>query len=511
MPEQQMSLRSITRLSLIVIAFAALVLASPRQALADDRGQYAWQVELDYWNSIKNSQNPAQLRTYLDRYPQGTFAALAEAFLQRSKPTKSKIMPPAPSLAQRPIKNVKAARSEGWITGAERLVQTDFRALRGKRIGLITNHTALLRQGSTTSTTRHLVDVLHEAKNVALAAIFVPEHGFRGTVEAGKSVRSQNDDKTGLPIRSLYGKTRKPTRRMLTDIDMLVFDIQDIGVRFYTYISTMGLAMQAAAENGIQFHVLDRPNPLGGEYVSGFMLEPAERSFVGQFEIPIAHGMTIGELALLIKGERLMPRLGNLKLSVEKMHGWQRSMRWSPDHPWHPTSPNINSFDAALLYPGTGLFEATAINEGRGTQVPFTVVGAEWISSRSVVANLNKLALPGIEFQSTRYTPRSIKSMAARPRLMGRKLNGIKIVITDHDSVQPVELGVALLSELRREARRRGGKRLFSKPGWLAKMAGTRRLYKQLRQGKSARQIIASWQDEVAKFKQTREAYLIYK
>ena len=481
-------------------------------SVADDKRSYPWQVELDHWNSVKGSRSPEQLRSYLNRYPVGTFAALARALLQKVQPQKATVMPPAPSLAKRPARAAKPKTVESWVTGAERLAQTGFSELSGKRIGLITNHTALLRlDDRDPHVTTHLVDVLHQAENVDLTAIFVPEHGFRGTVEAGKSVRSKTDDKTGLPIRSLYGKTRKPTRRMLSDIDMLIFDIQDIGVRFYTYISTMGLAMQAAAEAGIPFHVLDRPNPLGGDYVSGFMLEPSERSFVGQFEIPLAHGMTIGELALLIKGEQLLPKLSNLKLTVGQMQGWQRSMRWPPDQPWNPTSPNINSFDAALLYPGTGLFEATAINEGRGTQIPFTVVGAEWISHKTVIPRLNQLGLPGVEFEATKYVPKSIKSMAARPRLMGRRLNGIKIVITDHDKVQPVELGVALLSELRREARRRGGKRLFSKPAWLARMAGTRRLYQQLSQGKSGNQIAASWQDEVANFKRVRAPYLLYK
>ncbi len=487
-----------------------LLLGLTGPAAASDKQRYTWQTELDHWNAVKGSQDPAALRRYLDRYPQGTFAALARAFLQKLEPVNLKTVPPAPSRAKRPIKRAETNSHEHWTTGAERLVETDFQELQGKRVGLITNHTALLRQLGQKHATRHLVDVLHESGSVDLRAIFVPEHGFRGTIEAGKKVSSQVDDKTDLPIRSLYGKTRKPTRKMLSDIDMLVFDIQDIGVRFYTYISTMGLAMQASAEHGVDFHVLDRPNPLGGDYVSGFMLEPGERSFVGQFEIPIAHGMTVGELALLIKGEALLPRLGKLKLSIGKMQGWSRSQRWPQALPWHPTSPNINSFDAALLYPGTGLFEATAINEGRGTQIPFMVVGAEWISSRRVVTRLNSLDLPGVEFHATQYTPRSIKSMAARPRLMGRKLNGVKVSITDHDRVQPVELGVTLLSELRREARQKGGKRLLSKPGWLAKMAGTRRLYRQLRNGKTGDQIIASWQDEVSAFKRIRQKYLLY-
>ncbi len=205
-------------------------------------------------------------------------------------------------------------------TGADRLARDGFRALGRRRVGLVTNQTG--RSGG-----RHIVDQM-VAAGVRLAAVLAPEHGFRGEVEAGKAVRDGRDPKTGIPIHSLYGATQKPTPAMLAGLDVLVFDIQDIGARFYTYISTMGLAMQAAAEARLPFMVLDRPNPLGGTYVDGFVLEPAHRSFVGQYPIPIVHGLTVGELARMIKGERWLDGLGQMALEVIEMQGWQRAMRW---------------------------------------------------------------------------------------------------------------------------------------------------------------------------------------
>ncbi len=260
-------------------------------------------------------------------------------------------------------------------TGADRLAASGFAALAGKRVGLITNQTG--RVGD-----EHLADALSRAPNLKLAAIFAPEHGFRGQAEAGASVRSGRDAKTGVPIHSLYGATRKPTQAMLRGVDVLVFDIQDVGARFYTYISTMGLAMQAAAAARIPFVVLDRPNPLGGEYVSGFVLEPPCRSFVGQYPIPIVHGLTVGELARMIQGERWLDGLEALELSVVEMQGWRRSMRWpQTQREWVATSPNIPSFEAALVYPGIGIVGEAEVSEGRGTPTPFSLFAAPWLDA----------------------------------------------------------------------------------------------------------------------------------
>ena len=261
------------------------------------------------------------------------------------------------------------------ITGAASAVAASFKRFAGKRIGLIANQTSLVES-------EHLVDIISRTSSVKLVAIFAPEHGFRGAAKAGASVRNGRDAKTGVPMFSLYGATKKPTPDMLRGVDLLIFDIQDVGVRSYTYISTMGLAMQAAADARIPFVVLDRPNPIGGEDVSGFVLEPALKSFVGQYPIPITHAMTVGELANMIKGERWLTGLSSLDLTVVACTGWTRSMRWpSTGLTWVATSPNIPTFETALMYPGIGLVGDTLVNEGRGTPAPFTQFGAPWFDA----------------------------------------------------------------------------------------------------------------------------------
>ncbi len=390
------------------------------------------------------------------------------------------------------------------MTGAEALINDGFAELRGKRVGLITNQTGIV--GRT-----HFADLLRAHRAISLTAIFAPEHGSVGQIEAGRLVRSSVDSTTGVPVRSLYGKTRKPTTAMLRDIDLLVFDLQDIGVRFYTFISTLALTMQAAAEANIPYLVLDRPNPLGGQYVAGFVLEAGQRSFVGQLEVPMVHGMTVGELATMTVGARLLPGLEKLQVSVRPMSGWRRAMRW-PDHcgVWTATSPNINSFDAALLYPGLGLFEASPVSEGRGSETPFTVLGAAWIDSQRLADDLNDLDLPGVQFAPVRFTPRSLPGRAARPKFEGETVKGVQIIVTDYQAVQPVELGVWLLHLVRLHARRKRAGRIINKPAWLAKLAGTRRLGRLLSAGQDGAEIAAAWRPDVDRFKHARTPYLLY-
>ncbi len=390
-------------------------------------------------------------------------------------------------------------------TGAEILAKAGFKILEGKRVGLVTNQTALVDG-------RHLADWLHEAPNVELAAILAPEHGFRGAVEAGEKVNDEVDPATGVPVFSLYGRTRKPTRAMLKGIDVLVFDIQDIGARFYTYISTMGLAMQAAAESGVPFVVLDRPNPLGGDYVSGFVLEPARKSFVGQYPIPIVHGLTVGELAQMIKGERWLPGLEKLDLSVVAMDGWKRSMRWPVTGlPWTPTSPNIPTFKSALVYPGIGIVgETQVVNEGRGTAEPFTVFGAPWIDAERLAGRLNALNLPGVHFEAETYRPRSIPGVALSPKYVGKRINGVRVVVTDIAQFQPLETGVHALAEVLAEARRKGAPRRFKNLAMFHLIAGTKSFYRMLMDGQPGERIVAAWKSEAARFEAQAQAYHIY-
>ena len=390
------------------------------------------------------------------------------------------------------------------IAGAEVLAATQFAMLAGQRVALIANQTSLAYG-------EHVADLLHRAPGVKLAAILAPEHGFRGSAEAGASVGHASDEKTGAPIYSLYGRSKKPTPSMLRDVDALLFDVQDIGTRFYTYISTLGLAMQAAAAARIPFIVLDRPNPLGGEYVSGFVLEPALRSFVGQYPIPIVHGLTVGELARMIKGEGWLDGLDQLDLKVVEIDGWQRSMRWPQTQlSWAPTSPNIPTFESALLYPGIGLIGETDVNEGRGTKSPFAVFGAPWLKARRLLARLQASQLEGIRFEAARYVPISIAGVAKNPRFVGQTISGIRLVVTDPARVEPLEVGMHVLAALAAEARRVGVPRLVQNLAMFHALAGTKRLYRLLNGGSDGSAIVAAWRHEVAHFKDRRARYLLY-
>ena len=389
------------------------------------------------------------------------------------------------------------------VTGAQALAGAGFSSLARQRIGLVTNQTG--RVGA-----RHLVDAMRLNADIRLTAIFAPEHGFGGTVEAGATVAGGRYGKTGIPVYSLFGDAKKPNADMLRDVDVLVFDIQDIGVRFYTYISTMGLAMQAAAARGIPFVVLDRPNPLGGDTVSGFVLDRARRSFIGKYAIPIVHGMTVGELAQMIKGAHLLDGLDRLDLNIVPMTGWRRAMRWPATRlAWVATSPNIPTFESALLYPGIGMVGETLVNEGRGTPTPFSQFGAPWLGAGRIAADLNALRLPGVHFEATSYTPRSIPDVALHPRFENERVGGVGLHVTDVDAYRSLEVGMHVLARLQQESRARGVP-LFGKLGMFHASAGTARLHRMVMGGASGFEIISAWAAEVQRFRTQRQPYLIY-
>lgn len=391
-------------------------------------------------------------------------------------------------------------------TGAEVLAATDFRALDGERVGLIVNHTARVD-------TAHLIDRIARAPNVELGALFGPEHGLRGTAGAGEKIADGRDERTDTPIYSLYGDTPRPTPDEMAGLDALVFDVQDVGARFYTYITTMGLAMQAAAEADRRFVVLDRPNPLGGRYVSGFQIESAHQSFVGRYPIPIAHGMTVGELARFIKAEGLLPGLQDLDLTVVSMQGWSRDMKW-PDtkREWVPPSPNLPTWETALVYPGMCFFEGVRVNEGRGTDHPFLQIGLPWgaKAASAVVETLQSRSLPGVSVDTTSVTPTSRPRAAPSPRFEGQTLRGFRLRVTDHDEVRPVALGVHALHAVYQQAQAEGDTAFVSRPEHLTRLAGTRQLQTLLEQGASPDSIIASWQADVARFRDRRRPHLLY-
>lgn len=316
--------------------------------------------------------------------------------------------------------------------GIDILVEDGFRRVAGARVGLITNHTGVDATG------RRTIDLLHDAANVELVRLFSPEHGLSGTFD--EKVGHGRDEKTGLAVFSLYGETRKPTAEMLAGIDVLVFDIQDIGVRFYTYISTLGNAMEAAGAQGVRVVVLDRPNPIAPLGADGPFADADKLSFVAYAPIPVVHGLTVGELA------RLFNATLNMKctLDVVQMGDWKRSMWWDATGlMWVNPSPNIRNPTQALLYPAIGLLEFTNLSVGRGTDQPFEQLGAPWIDGRALARALNESRLPGLRFTPITFTPTSSK-------FAGEVCEGVYVAVTDRSVVRPVRTGLAIAACLRR-------------------------------------------------------------
>ena len=387
---------------------------------------------------------------------------------------------------------------EAVATGADVLRNSGFAVLAGKRVGLIANQTS--RTGGL-----HLADLLHDHPEVRLAALFGPEHGLRGDADAGLEVEDGIDDDTGVPVYSLYGDRRAPDAEVLAELDVLVFDIQDVGARFYTYIATMGLAMEAAAAAGVPFVVLDRPNPLGGERVDGFVLESGFESFVGPYPIPVQHGLTVGELARMIQGRSWIEGASEVDLQVIPMEGWSRAMLW-PDTglPWIPTSPNIPTFEAALVYPGMCFLEATTANEGRGTETPFPVAGAPGLDGDRLAAAAGR-ASAGLTAEAHRYTPISLPGRSTNPRHRDTEVVGIRLTVTHAEEVRPLALGVQVLAELVAQM----GPDAVRASG-MNRLAGTERLTEALLGGRAADEIVQSWAEEVEAFRTLRAPYLLY-
>ena len=320
-------------------------------------------------------------------------------------------------------------------TGIEVLKEQHFSLLEGKRVGLITNPTGV------DSDLRLTADILHEAPNVQLVALYAPEHGIRGEAHAGERVADLRDPRTGLPVHSLHGKHRKPTPDMLQGVDVLVYDIQDIGCRSYTYVSTLGLAMQAAAECGIEFMVLDRPNPLGGRKVEGGPVEEGFRSFVSQFDIPYLYGLTCGELARLLNGEGMLG--ARCRLTVVPMQGWTRDMTYADTGlAWVPPSPHIPQPVSALLYPASGIAgELGYLSIGVGYTLPFQLFAAEWIRADELAGRLNALRLPGVVFRPVHFKPFYSTGQ-------GRPMQGVQVHLTDYAAARLTEIQFYVMQEV---------------------------------------------------------------
>lgn len=381
-----------------------------------------------------------------------------------------------------------STRNATVSNGVDVLIEEGFAALKGKRVGLITNHTGITRDG------RRNIDAMLAA-GVNLKALYSPEHGIAG-IEDHENVGHAKDAATGLRVWSLYqGTSRKPTADMLDGIDTLVFDIQDVGARFYTYICTMSNAMEQAAARGIEFVVLDRPNPITGTRVEGPMLDPALKSFIGCMEIPLRHGMTVGELAGLVNEGLAAPA----KLHVIRMKNWHRE-DWfdSTGLTWIDPSPNMRSLNAAILYPGIGMLEASKVySVGRGTDTPFEQIGAEWIRARELAAYLNSRSIPGI-----RVYPVVLKPSASN--LAGKRIEGVRFVLTDRDAFQSTRFGLELGSAL---AHLYPGKMTWAVN---EKLVGDRQVLAAIEKGDEPQQIEAAYAPAVEAFRQKRARFLLY-
>lgn len=368
-----------------------------------------------------------------------------------------------------------SGRNSGQIkTGAEQ-PQKYLPLLQNKKVGLVVNHTSLVDQV-------HLVDFLVE-KNIQVKTIFAPEHGFRGEAAAGEEIQDGKDTKTGIKIASLYGENKKPTKEQLKVLDLIVFDIQDVGCRFYTYISTLHLVMEACAENGLALVVLDRPNP-NGDYVAGPVLEPEFQSFVGMHPIPVVHGCTVGELALMINGEQWLGNKTNCELTVVPVENYTHKTRYSlPVRP----SPNLPNDLSVRLYPSLCFFEATSVSVGRGTDFPFQVLGG-----------LN----PGLgDFT---FIPKDMAGVALNPINEGKVCYG-----TDLRNLTEIP-GFTLKYFLDFYHQYKNEKDFLTRESWLNTLAGTDQLLKQIKEGKSEAEIEQSWQPALAKYKEIRKKYLLY-
>ncbi len=371
------------------------------------------------------------------------------------------------------------------LNGIDVLKADNFRILRGKRVGLITNQTGIDAAGRST------IEILHQSKQVNLVALFSPEHGILGKQD--QHVNDAIDKKTGLKIHSLYGKSKKPDKASLQKIDVLVFDIQDIGTRFYTYMSTMCLAMRAASEMDIDFVVLDRPNPVNGVDVSGPVLDAGAESFVGIQRVSIRHGMTAGELALMYATEQKLRR----KPTIVKMKGWKRTA-WLDqiNSRWVNPSPNIRNLNQATIYPGLGMLETTNISVGRGTDSPFEIFGAPWINGSDLAKRLRRHGR-GVSFVPTTFTPQSSK-------FAGQMCFGVQIIITNRDQFDPVETGIQMALAL---------KQLYPRQ-WqtqsLNRLIGNREMVRLIRQQRPSHEIQKAYQAELEKFKKRREKFLLY-
>jgi len=376
--------------------------------------------------------------------------------------------------------------------GIDVLVSDSFHLVEGRRVGLITNRSGVGSDG------RSSIDILYELPGVELTALFAPEHGIRGDIGEGRDIDDAVDERTGLPVFSLYGAARAPTPDMLAGVDALLLDLQDVGARYYTWASTMAVSMRAAGEAGIPFIVLDRPNPISG-LVQGPVLNPSFSSFVGLFPVPVRHGMTLGELARLYVGEFGV----RVDLRVVPAAGWTRAL-WFDETglPWIAPSRNMPDLESAAHYPGTCLFEATPLSVGRGTAAAFRQIGAPWMDGAELASRLAAHGLRGVRFEPVSFVPAD----PSDGKYGGESVSGIRLTVTDRRTYDPVRTGVAALIE----ARRLAGDRWEWNDAHIDRLAGSDRLRLAIDGGATVAEVAGAWQAPLAAFDARREPYLLY-
>lgn len=382
------------------------------------------------------------------------------------------------------------------VLGLENLLQEQIDLIQGQRIGLMANHTSVDAQGTP------ILELLEPHCDVTV--VFALEHGFTGNVEAGKKIEDEEVD--DFTIYSLYGKTRKPTEEMLEDVDVIIYDVQDVGAKFYTYISSLYHAMQAAKEHDRPIIVLDRPNPIRADIVQGPVTEPDFFSFVGIAPLPIRYGMTVGEIAQWFNGEELRGEVIDADLTVIELTNYERDLDYDKTGlPWVPPSPNMPDLETAYIYPGTCLFEGTNVSEGRGTEKPFLIIGAPFIDAVEWLKEIPNEVTNGLEIQPTRFVPLSLPGKVSNPKYEDEECQGVEITILDDSEITPIPLAVAMLTALRDLYPDDFETKSFMNLLW-----GSDRLRNMLDNGASFEYIIESYEDDLEEFEDSRKKYLIY-
>jgi uncharacterized protein YbbC (DUF1343 family) len=404
-------------------------------------------------------------------------------------------IPPPRHFKDKTVFNKEKMVEKRVMLGVENFLQNHFSLVRGKRVGLVTHPSGVNRQLKSTA------DLLFENPRINLTALYAPEHGIRGAIDAGKKVKTQIDPKTRLPIYSLYGKTRKPTAQMLRGVDVLLIDLQDVGIRSYTFIYTMAKVMESAAKYHKEVIVLDRPNPIGGVAVEGNLVQPGYFSFVGMYPIPYRHGMTIGELAKLFNQEYQI----RSKLTVIPLVNWRRKMSWADTKlPWVPTSPHVPHWITSLLMGTTGsIGELGVLSTGVGYTLPFEMIGATWINGETFAKVLNRLNLPGVIFRPAYFKP-------FYGIYKGKVCQGVQIHVTNVNTFKPFITGIHLMKTSMRLYPRH---HLFAKSSrfnMFNKVMGSNHILVSLQRGYPVNQIEAAWQNQLNHFKKIRRKYLIY-